>query len=350
MQNQQKSSAVGIIVTSAIITMLILAVATFFIFWKVIPLYQISPYIVYSILTRLLPLIIGFTLVLLALAIAVPNFPLDTDDQDIIEKDLYTMPLYNLPLEDEQPSEVIEPLVAIQAIDYSTLEEKPIEPIKRASEFEIQPFEGTTPECYQEELNLPIVVEKDKDIYKRLARAVNFDSYPYPYENSSSVATLLEPILESSVDTSLPAQYLVTVEDSFELRLANELAAANELDYQLSIAHIKIVDQNDDELTNTLDDFINSRFICYNTQNNMRSVILPFYSYTSAQRYLASLLNHLHKHHPQNAICIGFSAVENRILNDEQLIKESLLSLDVALERGGYNLIGYDDSIEQDNA
>src|SRR5690554_4716492 len=202
MQNQQKSSAVGIIVTSAIITMLILAVATFFIFWKIIPLYQIPPYIIYSFLTRLLPLIIGFTLVLLALAIAVPNFPLDTDDQDVIEKDLYTMPLYNLPLEDEQVSEILEPVVAIQAIDYSTLEEKPIEPIKRASEFEIQPFEVTTPECYQEEFILPIEIEEDKEIYKRLAKAVSFDSYPYPYEQSSSIATLLEPIEESRVDVS----------------------------------------------------------------------------------------------------------------------------------------------------
>jgi len=346
MQNQQKSSAVGIIVTSAIITMLILAVATFFIFWKIIPLYQIPPYIIYSFLTRLLPLIIGLTLVLLALAIAVPNFPLDTDDQDVIEKDLYTMPLYNLPLEDEQISEAIEPLVAIQAIDYSTLEDKPI---KRASEFEIQPFEATTPECYQEELILPIVVKEDKEIYKRLTKAVSFADYPYPYEQTSSVATLLEPIGESSVDEALPDQYLVTIEDSFESRLVDEMAAANELNYQISIAHIKIVAQNDEDLTRTLDDFIDSRFIYYKIENNQRAVILPFYSYTSTQRYLAALLNHLHKHHPQNAICIGFSAVENRNLSDEQLIKESLLALDVALQRGGYNLIGYDDSIEQDN-
>ncbi|HLW22550.1 MAG TPA: hypothetical protein VKZ39_05135, partial [Sphaerochaetaceae bacterium] len=104
MQRHREKSPAGTIVISAIITLVVMGALTFLLVYFGLPSIPISQELLYSSLLRLLPIIIGLILVLIALTIQPPRIPKDTDKTDEIGKDNFTAPLYNLPDEEEQRS------------------------------------------------------------------------------------------------------------------------------------------------------------------------------------------------------------------------------------------------------
>lgn len=440
MQKHREPSPIGIVAISAIVTLLLLSALSYVFVRHVLPLYAIPIETVYSVLIRLLPISIGLLLVLIALVIAPPRIPKEPDETDMLEKDEYTAPLYNLPIEEEpilpqrEQSPVIpsygtakttrtdggeqaavpgitefsgkqdiapelferelpielrpaeESLTAVEeqlegiverqqvsesapaTVAYADVEQEEMvaeEPAAVAgvdlgqeelvaeepaalAEVQEQPVE--TPEPFAEVPSISTAAETE--VAARLTRAVLFGEFPYQIEPGSDIARLLEPVGESEPEDDLPDELLLTVEDTFEERLLSEMDSAADLGYDLTVARIAIPTSGTDthaveaDVVQTLFNKIGLVSFFYLTDTGYVSAILPFHGFEQARRYFASLLESLRKQHPKTGIAVGFSSIGRRSVDLPTLLREVELASDVAAQRGGYSLIGYDDSLE----
>lgn len=391
MQKQREKSPTGIIVISALATMLVLLVLSYVFITYVIPYYKVSPETLYSILIRLLPILIGLILVQIAIILHPPQVPKDTDTMDALEKDDYTRPLYNLPKEEDSmyPGRAQLPVEPISSpISHETkiasAEIPQIKPFagkqqvmptyEREIPIELETVDSLTtdmelPPSLEEDKLLPetetmealesvdtILSDMDEDIRQRLSRAVLFSEYPFPIVPGSDIAQLLEPIDETEVEDSLPQEYTDLIEDTFDERLRVELASAAESGYELSIAIIEIPSVGSDPHSvdsTVVQDLFNKLGVVslfYLTETRRVSAILPFHGFEQSRRFFASLLENLRKNHPQTAVKIGFTSLHGRSLEPEALLKEVSIAIDLATERSGYNLIGYDSNLQTDEA
>ncbi|MFA7671391.1 MAG: hypothetical protein WCY53_03935 [Sphaerochaetaceae bacterium] len=307
-ENQKKSNLSSTVLVSALITMLLLFALSYFFIQKVIPLYQISKEEVYFVLIRLLPVAIGLTLALIAFVVAPPKIFEDTDDQDVLDIDMYIGPLYTLPKEDISETEQFEPTT----LGFIKTEDQ-IKEIKPADQ-----------------------------IYKALSRSVSFSSYPYEIVKGSAVGELLEEIGESTVDVNLPKEYLEVIEETFDNRLKVELREAKKNNYELSLAHMRLTQ----ELESQLYDNLNEISYCYKVNQNELFVILPFYSFKQCRNVLIAFIEDVKKESPSNKITVGFSSLNNLELSEQELLHQLGIASEVASEQGSYTLIGYDSSLE----
>ena len=389
MQKQREKSPTGIIVISALATMLVLVVLSYVLITYVLPYYKVSAETLYSVLIRLLPIIIGLILVQIAIIIHPPQVPKDTDKMDALEKDDYTGPLFNLPKEEDSihPGRAqlpVEPASAMVARETKIVvaevpEIKPFagkQPVMptygREIPVELEAVDSLTtdmelPPSLEEDQLFPetdtiaapeavgtILSEMDGDIRQRLSRAVLFSEYPFPIAPGSEIAQLLEPIDETEVEDSLPQEYTELTEDTFDERLRVELEGAIESGYELSVAIIEIPSVGSDPhsvdstVVQNLFNKLGVVSLFYLTETRRVSAILPFHGFEQSRRYFAALLESLRKNHPQTAVKIGFTSLHGRILESEAILREASIAIDLATERSGYNLIGYDSNLETD--
>jgi len=369
--------------------MLVLLVLSYVLITYVLPYYEVSAGTLYSVLIRLLPMIIGLILVQIAIIIHPPQVPKDTDKMDSLEKDEFTAPLYNLPKEEDSihPGRAqlpVEPVSATAARETKiAIDEVPA----------IKPFAGKQPVAPTYGRQLPVELEAidnlttdmelppsleeeqlpaetdtmtesealdttlsdiDGDIRQRLSRAVLFSEYPFPIVPGSDIAQLLEPIDETEVENSLPQEYTELIEDTFDERLRVELESAIESGYELSLAIIEIPSVGSDPhsvdstVVQNLFNKLGMVSLFYLTETKRVSSILPFHGFEQSRRYFAALLENLRKNHPQTAVKIGFTSLHGRSLESEALLREASIAIDLATERSGYNLIGYDANLETD--
>jgi hypothetical protein len=371
------------IALSAFITMLILAVLSYFFIDRVMPRYRISPDTLYFLLVRLLPITIGIVMVLIALVIAPPKVPHDTDEQDMIEKDAYSAPLYNLPVEEEpllpsgmkapasfpRPERVAmdaegtgTPAVPVEIKEFSPKSAPSFAMAQRELPEELKPpvtdvFEEspTLQETETVETESPAALPGEAALPAgNLARAVLFEEYPYPIQEGSEIARLLEPIAESDADEELPADFAMCIEDRFELRLETEIGEARHLGYDLSVAQLGIpsgegdVHSVDATVVQTLFNKLGIVSFFYLTDTREVSAILPFHGFSQTRRTFASLLESLRKQHPDASVTVGFTSIGSREVTTDRLLEEVRIAAEVAAERGGYSVIGYDTSLEED--
>ena len=361
MRNQQEKSPASVIAISAFITLLVLGACTYLFFVYGLPILPFSLATIYSVLLRLLPILIGLILVLIALVIQPPPVPKDSDDEDEIEKDAFIRPLYNLPDEEDTPLyaraqlPVAQPEKSITEVNDNRLPD-PAPEITSFSGVVPAPVEHsvrqqTYKESYTRSVVEPSPVESTQSA-ELLNRAVLFNDYPFPIEPGSSIAELLEPIEATIIDGNLTEADVQVIDDTFESRLESEIESAAALQYEISVAIIDLPASHTE--THSVDasivqDLYNKLGIVsyfYLTEELRVSAILPFHGFNQCRRYFASLLDSLRKQHPEAVLSIGFSSSRSREITGQELLQEAVVAADLAAERTGFSLIGYDTDLE----
>ncbi|NCB00903.1 MAG: hypothetical protein EOM67_01900 [Spirochaetia bacterium] len=359
--NNEKRPAI-IVFSTIIISSIILASLTYLFYFYFIPFYQIDIEDFYTILVRILPLIIGLLLTIIALVVAPLNIPHTSSKDDEIPIDNYTAPLYNLPNEEKEiivlettekvePSDIQSSIVQNKLSPVETLYVSQLEPVKRPQSIDVEAI--ITPvvvhDIDTESLRTSIETEIDIELhpsYSNLDRAIDFSQYPFSIDENSSIASLLEPIEKSeSVDLSDYIELTKQVEDSLEAVLKEELNEAIERAYPLSFALLSLEDDEDDLIVDTLYKKLSQIGIVYTDSNNIICAILPFYSYKRSQLSIASIIKSVKKTYPNNKISVGFSTSNDREVEQHEIHKEASLALELAIEQTTDSIIGFDSII-----
>lgn len=362
--NKEGSSASKILFSVLAAIALLAGASVLFITW-VVPSYGIDVAVVYSVLTRLFPILIGLILMQIGIILASPSSSDKTDSADILVKDDYDDPLYAMPNEDPAfkttaASSYLEPVpqVPLETIVLpSSPATTPIEPPPAAT---ISTFIPLRPSVIEPE---PIVDDKGipepKDAISSplglapLTQAVLFKDYPYPIRQDSEIADLLSPLPETeATDDPALIVHQAIIEDTFGNRLDSEIASAQENQYGLSLGVINLPDLNTDPqdleagITQTIFQKLDSMAFFYVLDEHRIAVILPFYQFTQAKRFFASLLENLRKGFPDSSVQIGFSCLNERMISKENLFQEAEIATSWAIEQQGFSLIGYESESE----
>ncbi len=384
MHKQPEKSSVSTIIISALVSLLILGVITYFAITYLIPNQTVSVEVLYTVLIRLLPMLIGLIMVLIAIVLYPPSVPKDTDSDDELALDDFTAPLYNLPQEEDAI------LLGRPQLAVSEAQELPTPPRKEeqsAAELHITPFSRKqsftpfserqvpvklepvtyptttigTPSVEEDLIETPSLEEQfdevavevsalvSSDPLERLTRPVLFSEYPFPITPGTEIAELLEPIEETTLEAG---EELILIEDTFENRYEAEFASAQEMEYEFTLAIIAIPPATegsqgvDVSVVQNLFNKIGLVSFFYLTEENIVSAILPFHGFAQSRRYFASLLESLRKNNPMSGVKIGFSTLRGRDISAEELLREASIAAEQATSREGYSVIAYDVELE----
>ena len=400
MKVSKKRSTAGTIAFSIIVASILLAAGTwFFVYWA-IPAYELDSAVIYSLFIRVLPLLIGLTVLQIGVILSIPNSKDEADAKDILLRDSFDDPLYILPDEDPPISSVspFKPIESVATPPVAATLAQPIHkpepkverhmpPVTTYISPPVQPVLAEMPIAEEPIVNIPTTVESisaDETVVQtessiieipetgapaaiasgvesvvpptaRLTQAVNFADYPYSIEADSDIAQLLQPLPETeSVNDPLLLKHQLLINDVFEDRLDSEIESALENGYDLSLGIITMpnVPVNPLEVTAGVTQHIfqklESMSFFYALDEQRIAAVIPFYRFKTARYYFAALLENLRKNHPDNTVAIGFSSLHNRDISRETLLQEAEIATSWAKEQGGFSLIGYEsENIEE---
>ncbi len=353
MKAERENHNLKVVLTTFILSTVILIALTYLFVTYLMPLYQVDSAKISTVLVRLLPIITGLLLVLIALISAPPVISSHVDGDDELPIEDITAPLYVLPDEEARVDtgplldQVGQTPVQKQIVDknLAPIQRSPVvtrlDPVARPPVILEPGFLGKPP---VEEISETSAEETER---APLDRAVRFSSYPFPIEPGTFIEELLGEIEESEAAEVEPdSQLYETVEDAFTPRVEDELKAAVIGAYPVSIGRISVT--GDSEALNAAEAALSVIALMYRGENSI-DVILPFYSFEQIQMTVADLFTRLKKSFPDGALAFGFATADGEGKGKERLIYEMETALDLALSHGGYSLIGFDPSVEEED-
>ncbi len=354
MRAKHEIKPITTIAITVIISSIILASTTFLFYSYIMPMYSIGVLELYQILVRLLPLIVGLILTIIALVVAPVYIPHTSSKDDELPIDHYTAPLYNLPDEDKKPlyveeTEKVEP----SKVQASVVEEK-VAPVKNPYREKLEPVTPLIKFDVDTLMQEPIVVKEEipfvhkevasQEIDSSLDRAVLFSDYPFSITKESDIASLLEPIEKSiPVDLSEFGDIANTIEDRLEERLGIEIVSAQISNYCLSLAVFDLTfsDNEEDNIVDTLYEKMMYNAYLY-TKDNYIYAIYPFYSYKQCQMSIARLIKTMKKIYPLHQFAVGFTSITENEFDTTIIIEQAHTALSLAVEQERDSIIGFE--------
>ena len=360
-----------IIISTFILSSLVLAGGTYLFITVMMPLYSLDQGQIRSVLIRLLPIVTGFLLAVMALAISPPAIGQSSEDEDELERDPFTSPLYVLPDEESHTAltpilEPVGPSLKQQSIVASSLSEVerplsgtlgevtaparildtqkifPMDPPAESSEPVVSPEQPPEEQVPEQ----TIEAEGENVPRSQLDRQVLFSAYPFPIEADSAVAQLLEPIEESRPvgEEENPSLYL-EYEDTFSTRVDVELEYAKSIGYPLSLAYLTCDgDEQMKELTGSLSSI---HGILYH-EDQILKVILPFQSFEQCREVFTTVFARIRKRYPENRLSCGYTTFSMHDQENTHLAEQAQTALNIAFDHGSYAIIGYDSHSEDE--
>ena len=357
--NNEGSSARKVLFSVLVAALLLAGASLLFVSW-VVPAYGIDIKTVYSVLTRLFPILIGLILLQIGIILASPTTADKVDVKDSLVPDDYDDPLYAMPNEDPSLETAsvrsyLEPArpQVLEAISAPiTAEATKVEPTYTPIISTFIPMQPSVPEieAIEEILVTPsVTVEQSQLGLAPLTQAVFFKDYPYPIIEDTEIAALLSPLPETeAMDDPELKVHQVILEDMFGNRLDSEIDSAQDNHYELSLGVINLPALHTDPqdldagVTQTIFQKLDSVAFFYVLDEHRIAAILPFYQFSQAKRFFASLLENLRKGYPDSSVQIGFSSLHERLITKENLFQEVEIATSWAKEQQGFSLIGYE--------
>jgi hypothetical protein len=168
----------------------------------------------------------------------------------------------------------------------------------------------------------------------------------------------INPAKENKQENFIPEE---VVEDTFDTRLEKENLYANEQEYDLSLALIRLrfKDKNKQNVeiplyNQAIHDFLGESSYIYKYKEhavNNYALILPFSSYSEAQEELISLFRYLKDALSEDQLIFscGFTSRFGRKLESAVFLREADSSLKKALRKRSFSMLGFEPDLDNFN-
>ena len=296
------SKTAKLVVTSIVITLIVLAAFTLVFINFIVPAYQITEDQIYSVLTRLFPVLIGLILIQIGVMAAKKGEPEYKDTIDKLSPNAYDSALYTEAKDDPMLRGKVSPEVFSNGAAAATavkevVKEVPVEVIKEVPVEVVREVE--VPVERIREIQVPVEVVKEVPVEKIVEKEVIRE---VPIEVLKEVP--VEVIKEVPIETeTISAPVLL----NFHEVLLEEINAACDMNYDLSLVAIK-------EREGLTEEAIEASFgedTLVFSENGCFFALLPLYSKDEAELATEELS-------PRNVVTLSGSRVE-----PEELIKEA---------------------------
>ncbi len=325
------SKTAKLVITSIVITLIVLAAFTLVFINFIVPAYQITENQIYSVLTRLFPVLIGLILIQIGVMAAKRGEPEYKDTIDKLSPNAYDSSLYTEPKDDPMLRGKIDPAMfgntpkanaevkeVIKEVPVEVVKEVPVEivrevevPIERIREIQVPvevikevPVEKIIEKEVIKEVPVEKIVEKEvlREVPVEVLKEVPVEIVKeVPVERIIEKEVPVEVVKEVPVEVikEIPVEKEIAIEPEPEMLgfhevLSEEIKAAADMDYDLSVVGIKERDGLTEEAIESTfgeDTLVFSEDGCF-------YAILPLYSKEEAEKATEELA-------PRNVITLN---------------------------------------------
>ncbi len=281
------SNTAKLVVTSIIISLIVLAVFTLLFLSFIVPAYQVTEEQIYSVMTKVFPVLIGLALIQIGVMVAKRGEPEYKDTIDKLSPNAYDSPLYTEPKDDPmargrvdasvfgEARSQAEPTIIEKEVPVEVIKEVPIEVIKKVE----------VPVEIIREVQVPVEIIKEvpveKIVEKEVIREVPVEKIvEKEVIKEVPVEVIREVPVEVVKEVGKPEEIL-----SFREALNREAEDAVSMAYDLSLLAVKEGNGNTAESVETVFEEDTMVF----EEDSTLYAILPFYSRTDTEKATASL-------------------------------------------------------------
>ncbi len=281
------SNTAKLVVTSIIISLIVLAVFTLLFLSFIVPAYQVTEEQIYSVMTKVFPVLIGLALIQIGVMVAKRGEPEYKDTIDKLSPNAYDSPLYTEPKDDPmargrvdasvfgEARSQAEPTIIEKEVPVEVIKEVPIEVIKKVE----------VPVEIIREVQVPVEIIKEvpveKIVEKEVIREVPVEKIvEKEVIKEVPVEVIREVPVEVVKEVGKPEEIL-----SFREALNREAEDAVAMAYDLSLLAVKEGNGNTAESVEAVFEEDTMVF----EEDSTLYAILPFYSRTDTEKATASL-------------------------------------------------------------
>ena len=281
------SNTAKLVVTSIIISLIVLAVFTLLFLSFIVPAYQVTEEQIYSVMTKVFPVLIGLALIQIGVMVAKRGEPEYKDTIDKLSPNAYDSPLYTEPKDDPmargrvdasvfgEARSQAEPTIIEKEVPVEVIKEVPIEVIKKVE----------VPVEIIREVQVPVEIIKEvpveKIVEKEVIREVPVEKIvEKEVIKEVPVEVIREVPVEVVKEVGKPEEIL-----SFREALNREAEDAVSMAYDLSLLAVKEGNGNTAESVEAVFEEDTMVF----EEDSTLYAILPFYSRTDTEKATASL-------------------------------------------------------------
>lgn len=225
-----------LVVTSIIISLIILAAFTLAFIRMIAPAYNITEEMIYSVLIKIFPILVGLVMIEIAILIGKKN---DEDYKDTIDKlapNAYDSPLYTPPVDDPNARGHVDgtPLEYKQSVSpeiREIIKEVPVETIKEV--IKEVPVEVIKEVPVEVEKTVPVEVEKIKEIIKEVPVEVIKE---VPVEVVREIKSEPEVIIR---EVERPVEVIKTVPEPYEVKVPVDVIKTVEVIKEVPVEVVK---------------------------------------------------------------------------------------------------------------
>ena len=281
------SNTAKLVVTSIIISLIVLAVFTLLFLSFIVPAYQVTEEQIYSVMTKVFPVLIGLALIQIGVMVAKRGEPEYKDTIDKLSPNAYDSPLYTEPKDDPmargrvdasvfgEARSQAEPTIIEKEVPVEVIKEVPLEVIKKVE----------VPVEIIREVQVPVEIIKEvpveKIVEKEVIREVPVEKIvEKEVIKEVPVEVIREVPVEVVKEVGKPEEIL-----SFREALNREAEDAVAMAYDLSLLAVKEGNGNTAESVEAVFEEDTMVF----EEDSTLYAILPFYSRTDTEKATASL-------------------------------------------------------------
>ena len=281
------SNTAKLVVTSIIISLIVLAVFTLLFLSFIVPAYQVTEEQIYSVMTKVFPVLIGLALIQIGVMVAKRGEPEYKDTIDKLSPNAYDSPLYTEPKDDPmargrvdasvfgEARSQAEPTIIEKEVPVEVIKEVPIEVIKKVE----------VPVEIIREVQVPVEIIKEvpveKIVEKEVIREVPVEKIvEKEVIKEVPVEVIREVPVEVVKEVGKPEEIL-----SFREALNREAEDAVAMAYDLSLLAVKEGNGNTAESVEAVFEEDTMVF----EEDSTLYAILPFYSRTDTEKATANL-------------------------------------------------------------
>jgi len=280
------------IILSLFLTVFLLLAVLYLASRFLLPLYEINQEMLYGLLVKLFPLLIGLVMIEIGVLVARRRDEDYADQVDKLPPNAYDKPFYTLPHDD--PAHLHSDQLAFGQQKVESVSQK------------VQPVEIQEEKLEIEPVIKPVVamprIERDIEVQKVVEPAV-----------------AEEPVAEQ-----------IVYKTDFASILSVELDNSKDMDYDLTLVLIEVTEGPASLIANKL--MMQSGELAYSftLEGGRIAMVLPFYNADEARSFTLTMIESCKKEFSGSSLQIGFASRNGRMIDSNQLLHEAEAACNVS--------------------
>lgn len=259
-----------------------------------LPLYDINQEMLYGILVKLFPLLIGLVMIEIGVLVARRRDEDYADQVDKLPPNAYDKPFYKLPNDDPAHLHSDQLAFGQQKVEEVQQRVQPVEIIEE--KLELEPIKAVEPVLPLKTAVQPVVVAEKEPEVQKVAEIVQYE----------------KPVIEE-----------VVYKTDFDSILSAELDNSKDMDYDLTLVLIDVTEGPASLIANKLMMLSGELAYSFSLEGGKIAMVLPFYNADEARSFTLSMIESCKKEFSGSSLQIGFASRNGRMIDSTQLLHEA---------------------------